>query len=411
MNYELFIAKRLIAKKRDKSNISSPIIKIAVIAIALGIFIMLISIATGLGLQHKIKEKVAGLNGHINISNFNQNNSLNTQNPISLNQNFYPNFNQVEEIKKVQPYALKHGMIRTETEFETLVFKGIGADYDLNFIKDNLLEGTILSLSEKRSNKILLSKYTADRLGFKIDDKIIMHFIKDENLKTPNIRTFYIEGIFSTGFKEFDKNFMIGDIKHVQKLNKWTDSQVGGFEIIIDNFDEIDEKSNDIRKNIDPMLEATTISQKFSGIFEWIDLFDINISLIIIIMIVISGINMITVLLVLILERTQMIGILKALGNNNKSIRKIFLYNAGYIILKGLFWGNLIGLGFILIEQYFGIIKLDPDNYYVSNVPYYLTFSHVLMLNIGTLILCLFMLILPTYLVSKIDPVKAIKFD
>jgi len=197
----------------------------------------------------------------------------------------------------------------------------------------------------------------------------------------------------------------------VQKLNKWTENQVGGFEVLIIDFNDLEKISNQIYLDISSHFDAEPISKKYRGIFEWISLFDVNTAMIIIIMIIIAGINMITALLVLILERTQMIGILKALGNNNKSIQKIFLYNAGYLILKGLFWGNLIGLGFIFIENYFGLIKLNPENYYVSNVPYYINFYHILALNVGTLFLCLIMLILPTYLVSKINPVQAIKYD
>ncbi|MCF6351190.1 MAG: FtsX-like permease family protein [Flavobacteriaceae bacterium] len=411
MNYELFIAKRIIAIKQDKSSVSSPIIKIAIIAIALGLIVMIITVATGLGLQHKIRDKVSGLNGHILISNFNQNNGLNTTNPITTDQYFYPKFKNIEGIKNVQVFAKKNCIIRTEIDFEAIIFKGVSLDYDWSFIKDNIVEGNVLSLAEKQSNKILISKITAERLQFKLGDKVVLWFLKEGENNKPIARALFIEGIFNTGFKEFDKNYVFGDIRHIQKINKWTNKQVGGFEILITHFKDLKLISNQIYKEIDPNLNATPINKKFASIFEWIALFDINISLIIIIMIIIAGINMITALLVLILERTQMIGILKALGNTNKSIQKIFLYNASYLILKGLFWGNLIGLSFILIEKHFGIIKLDPENYYVSNVPYYINFYYILALNIGTLLLCLLMLILPTYLVSKINPVKAIKFD
>ncbi len=410
MNYELFIAKRIITNKNHKGSISSPIIKIAIIAIALGLIVMLISIATGLGLQHKIRDKISGLNGHIIISNFNQNNALNTENPISINQDFYPEFKNIDGIKKVQVFAEKECIIRTETDFEVMIYKGVDNYFDWSFLKDNLIEGSVLNFTEKRSKNILISKITAERLKFKVGDKIVLWFFKEGSEKA-NARSLVVTGIFNTGIKDFDKNYIIGDIRDIQKINKWTTDQVGGFEVLLDDFEDLENISLQVYTSINSNLNAEPINRKFAGLFQWIGLFDINISMIIIIMILIAGINMITALLVLILERTQMIGILKALGNSNKSIQKIFLYNAGYLILKGLFWGNLIGLGLICLENYFGFIKLDPDSYYVSRVPFYINFYQIVLLNLGTLILCLLMLILPTYLVSKISPVKAIKFD
>jgi lipoprotein-releasing system permease protein len=416
LNYELFIAKRLIAKKRDKSSISSPIIKIAIVAIAIGMVVMIISMATGFGLQHKIKEKISGLNGHVIISNFNSNNALNTTNPISTNQDFYPEFKTVKGIKNVQTFASKSGIIRTATDFESIIFKGLGSDYDFSFFHDYLAEGDTLTFTDKTSYKVLISKTTSDRLKLKLDDKFTMIFRK-ENIKqnnpanVANTRTFVVSGIYNSGIIEFDKLHIIGDIRVVQRLNKWHSDEVGGFEIIINDFNNLKAKGQEIYKEIDQSLYAATIAEKNSGLFEWLGLFDMNIQLIIIIMIIITGINMITALLVLILERTQMIGILKSFGNSNRSIQKIFLYNAAYLILKGLFWGNLIGIGLVLIQNYFGIITLDPESYYVNKMPLYITTFHIFLLNLGTLLLCLLMLILPTFMVSKITPVKAIKFD
>ena len=411
MNYELFIAKRIIAAKQHKSSVSSPIIKIAITAIALGIVIMMISIATSIGLQKKIKEKISGFNGHIQISNYEENNSKITMNPISLEQDFYPNFTDVEGIKNVQSYASKGGIIRTETDFEGVVLKGVNLDYDWSFFETYLVEGSILKLDNEMSSEVLISKITSDRLGLKLGDTFNTFFVKNDPNKAPNVRKFTIAGIYNSGFKEFDENYIIGDIKQIQRLNKWKKNQVGGFEVLLDDFDDLEEKGNEIYSVVPPTLNAETIAEKNPAIFEWLDLFDINVIVIISIMILISGINMITALLVLILERTQMIGILKALGNSNWSIRKIFLYNAGYLIAVGLFLGNVIGIGILLIQKYFGIIKLNPETYYVNEAPVYLDFKYILFLNIGTLVLCLLMLLIPSYIVSKISPVKAIKFD
>ena len=411
MNYELFIAKRIITAKDDKGSISSPIIKIAIVAIALGIIIMMIAIATSVGLQEKIRDKISGFNGHIQLTNFDTNNSEVTLIPISTDQEFYPNFTSVGGIKKVQVYATKAGIIRTEENWEGIVMKGVGADYDWTFFKDYLVEGTLPSYSEKRSLEVLLSQHIADRMKFKIGDEFNTLFLKEETDKLPSIRVFKLVGIYNSGYKDFDETIMIGDIKQIQRLNKWKETEVGGFEIFIDDFDKIEEKGDIIYAEISSEINAQTITHKFPGIFEWIKLFDTNTLMIIIIMILVAGINMITALLVLILERTQMIGILKALGSNNWSVRKLFLYNASHIIFRGLFWGNLIGISILLIQHYFGVITLDPETYYVNVAPVSITFGTIVLLNIGTLILCLLILIIPSWIITKISPVKAIKFE
>jgi len=411
LNYELFIAKRIIAAKHYKSSISSPIIKIAIAAIALGIIIMMISIATGVGLQNKIKEKISGFNGHVQIASYEDNNSQITINPLNLKQDFYPNFKDVEGVKNVQTYATKAGIIRTETDFEGIILKGVSQNYDWSFFETYLIDGELLKIDSKTSNQVLISKLTSDRLGLKVGDTFNTFFIKNNPNKAPNVRKFTIFGIYSSGFKEFDENYIIGDIKQIQRLNKWSKDQVGGFEVLLDDFDDLDKKGNEIYASIGSTLNAQTIGEKYPAIFEWLNLFDTNIIVILGIMILIAGINMITALLVLILERTQMIGILKALGNSNWSIRKIFLYNASYLIVLGLFWGNVIGIGILLIQKHFGVIKLNPETYYVNQAPVYLDAGYIILLNIGTLVLCLLMLLIPSYIVSKISPVKAIKFD
>lgn len=413
MNYELFIAKRLITGKQYKNTISAPIIKIAIVAITLGIIVMMIAIATGVGLQEKIRDKVSGFNGHIQITNFDNNNSQITLEPISTNQNFYPNFVSVEEINHIQPFATKAGIIRTETDFEGIVLKGVGADYDWSFFEEYLVDGIVpaYDTSKRRSNEVLMSSFIANRLGFKVGDEFNTFFLKKDPNRPPSVRVYKIVGLYSTGFEDYDASLVIGDLKQVQHLNRWDSTQVGGFEVFIDDFDKIKEKGNEVYRAIPSNLNAETVVHKFPGIFEWIKLFDNNVVLIIIFMVLVAGINMITALLVLILERTQFIGILKSMGGTNLSIRKVFLYNAAYIILKGLFWGNLIGLSILLIQHFFGVITLDPQTYYVKEAPVYLNIGYIVLLNIGTILLCLLMLIAPSYIVAKISPIKAIKFD
>ena len=410
LNYELFIAKRIITGKKYKNSISSPIIKIAITAIAMGIIIMLIAVSTGSGLQYKIRDKMAGFKGHIQIVNYDANNSDVSTTPIKKNQDFYPNFKNITGIKNIQVFANKGGILRTKTDFEGIIFKGVSKDYDWSFFEEYLVEGKVPNFNQQRTRDVLLSETVMNRLKLNLNDTIRATFLKTATSKLTSNKKYIITGIYNTGFAQFDKSMMIGDIREVQKLNKWTENQVGGFEVLLDDFNEIDAKGNEIYNQIGATLNSKTIVEMNQNVFEWIKLFDNNVWFIIAIMIVIAGINMITALLVLILERVQMIGILKALGSYNTSIRKIFLYNASYLILKGLFWGNTIGLFIIGFQYYFKVITLNPETYYVSTMPVYISFSSILLLNIGTLFLCFLMLIIPSYIITKIEPSTSIKF-
>jgi lipoprotein-releasing system permease protein len=411
LNYELFIAKRIIVAKQCKSSISSPIIKIAIIAIAIGIVIMMIAMATGIGLQQKIREKLSGFNGHVQITNFDNNNSEITLEPVSKKQDFYPEFTNVSEIKNIQVFATKAGIIRTETDFEGIIFKGVSNDYDWTFFEEYLLEGLLPNYTKELSFDVLISSEISNRLKINLEDEFNILFVKEDPAKAPWLRVVKVTGIYNTGFQDFDENYVIADIRHIQKMNKWNEDEVGGFEVFIQDFDAIIEKSNQVYNQTASTLNSQSIIEKYPTIFEWISLFDTNIYLIIVIMILVAGINMITALLVLILERAQMVGILKALGSSNVSIRKVFLYNASYLILRGLFWGNLIGLTILLVQKYTGLITLNPETYYVNTVPIYLDVTYIILLNIGTLLLCFLMLIIPSIVISKISPVKSIKFE
>ena len=410
MNYELFVAKRIISGKEYKSSISSPIIKIAITAISLGMVIMLIAIATGDGLREKIRSKISGFKGHIQITKYDANNSDISVMPIDKNQNFYPKFSNVKGIKNIQIYANQVGLIRTKTDFEGIVFKGVSKDYDWTFFNEYLIAGKTPNFNQKRTRDILLSKTIVDRLKLKLNDTINVTFFKSKTSKLPSNRKLVITGVYNTGFLEFDKNMMIGDIRQIQRLNRWNENEVGGFEVILENFDDLEQKSVEVYNEIDATLDATSIASNYPGLFEWIALFDNNTWFIIIIMILVAGINMITALLVLILERIPMVGILKAMGSSNWSIRKIFLYNASYLIFVGLFWGNLIGLLLLFAQKFGGFISLDPATYYVSEVPVSIDFLSLCLLNIGTLVLCFLMLIIPSIIITKIQPSKSIKF-
>ncbi|MCZ8330532.1 MAG: FtsX-like permease family protein [Flavobacterium sp.] len=410
MKLEYFIAKRLITAKDHKSSISAPIIKIAIIAIALGMIMMIVSVATGIGLQQKIRQKVSAFNGHIIISSYNDNQSDVSTKPISIYQKFYPKFNDVDGINHVQAVAGKGGIIRTETAFESVIFKGIGKDYKLDNLEEYLVQGKLPNLKANLNEEVIISEYLANRLGLKLNDNFVTYFMKEDN-DGYNLRNFKIVGIYNSGFQEFDANYVIGDIRHIQRINKWKPHEVGSFEVFIDDFDQIDLKGQQVYEETSSTLDSKTIKEKFYYIFEWLKLFDFNILVILIVMIAVSTINMVVALLVLILERTQMIGILKSLGANNWNIRKIFIYNSFYLITKGLFWGNLIGISLLLLQKYFGIIKLNPESYYVNEAPVDINLFYILLLNIGTVAICLLVLLIPSYIITKISPSKAIRFD
>ena len=411
MNFEFFIAKRIVSAREYKNSISSPIIKIAIVSIAIGFITMLISIATGVGLQKKIHEKVSAFNGDVIISNFDTNFSNDSQNPISKTQDFYPEFKIVEGIKHIQATASKGGVIRTATDFEGIVIKGVGADYNWEYFSDFLVEGNLPNFTESLNEEILISEYLTKRLHLKVGDKVTTFFFREDSSKIPRSRSFVISGIYSSGFQEFDEKFVIADIRHIQRLNKWTEDEIGSFEVFVEDFDQIDDIGNQVYNEINSFLDSQTIKERYYSIFKWLELFDFNIILIIGIMVLVAGINMITALLVLILERTQMIGVLKALGSSDKSVRKIFIYNAMYLVGIGLFWGNIIGLGLLFLQKQFKLITLDPSIYYVTEAPVYLDIGYILLLNIGTVLLCLAMLLIPSFIVTKIAPVKAMRFE
>ena len=417
MNLEYFIAKRLITAKNHKSSISGPIIKIAVSAIAIGIIMMLVSVATGIGLKKEIRDKISAFNGHISVTNYDSNQSEETLSPISTKQDFYPKFTAVPEVTHIQAIATKQGIIRTENTFEGTILKGVGKDYDWQSIKGYILEGKIPDVNSNLNNEIIISKFLANRLHLKLGDKFITFFLKNEVNKYPNKRNFEIVGIFDSGFQEFDANYIIGDIRHIQRMNKWEKDEVGAFEVFVNDFDKIEElgakvyKATFNKQNQAKPFDSKTIVEKYYFIFEWLKMFDINIQIILIVMIFVATINMVVALLVLILERTQMIGILKALGGNNWSIRKIFLYNALYLIGKGLFWGNAIGIGLLLLQKHFGIVKLNPENYYVNQAPVYIGIENILLLNLLTVVICFLILLIPSYIITKISPIKAIRYN
>ena len=407
MNVEYFIAKRLFTAKEKNNRYTKPILRIAILAIALSVAVMLLSITVLTGFKNEISNKIIGFSSHITITNFTDNQSYESE-PIELNQEFFPSITQQQGIKHIQTFATKAGIIKTEDEILGMVLKGVSSDFDPSFFEQNLVEGEVPTYNDTlTSSKVMISKSVADILQLKLGEKLIMYFVE----QPPRVRKFIITGIYETGFGDFDDLIVMADIRHIQKLNGWERNQVGGFEILIDNFDQLDEITAKVYEQIPYNLNAQSIKEQNPQLFDWLDLQDINVRVILILMLIVGAVNMITALLILILERTKLVGILKALGATNWSVRKVFLYNAVYLILKGLFWGNIIGLGIALLQQKFQFISLDPNIYYMITVPINFNFMHILWLNLGTLLICWLILIIPSIIITKITPVKAIRFE
>ena len=416
MNTERFIAQRIINGSGKTNQLSRPIVRISVLGIALGLAVMILTIAIVTGFQNEIRNKLIGFGSHILISNYDNNISDEAQ-PIDKKQKFIDELNNNPDITHIQIYATKSGIIKTKTDNEGVLLKGISSDYDWKFINENLKAGKAFTVSDSGlSRNIIISKYLSDKLGLKVNDKMTIYFLTKKTDSTythyeQRVKVFYISGIYETGFEDIDKRLVLVDIRQIQKLNYWNENQIGGFEIAIKDYNKIDQIGAAVNDKIGQGLIAQTIKETNSTVFSWLDLQDINAVIVITLMILVAGINMISALLILILERTNMIGILKALGATNASIQKIFLINAAYLIGKGLLWGNIIGISIALIQQHFGLFKLDQATYYVSVIPININLIHILLLNIGTLLCCLLMLIIPSFIVSKITPVKAIRFS
>lgn len=413
MSLEYFIAKR-IHFQQGKKNVSRPAVRIATIGIALGLAVMLISVAVVIGFKNEIRNKTIGFGGHIQITNFDNNNTY-EMNPIKADKALMTKISSIDGVKHVQRFATKPGIIKTDNEFQGIVVKGIDKDFDWKFFKSNLVEGQILDVSgDTPSNKVVLSKYLANLLGLKLGDSFFTYFIQDQ----VRARKFKIVGIYSTNFIEYDKLFILADMRQVQALNNWSADSFSGVEVLINDFDKLDQvgdavydaTANKFSKQGNAYT-AQTIKQINPQIFSWLQLLDTNVWVILILMLAVAGFNMISGLLILILERTNMIGILKSLGATDWSVRKIFLYHSFFLIAKGMLWGNVIGLSLCAIQYFTGIVPLDPQAYYVATVPVSFNWLYIVLLNVGTLLASLLMMIGPSYLITKITPAKIIRYE
>ena len=415
MNFALYIARKIYNDKGDKRQVSRPAIRIATIGVAIGLAVMLISVSVVLGFKHTIRDKAIGFGSHIIVANF-----LSLQDerpyPISMGDSIMNRLKNIEGVKHVQRYAMKQGILKTDNDFMGVMFKGMAEEFDTTFIHQNMLEGSIPKFSsEAGSNKILISKMNADKLGLKLGDKVFAYFIDNDDVRA---RRFDIVGIYRTNLTKFDKAICFCDLYTSVKLNGWEKDQTSGAELSIDDYRQLEMVEENVVRNINRTSDkygqtysSATIEQMNPQIFTWLDLLDINVWIILALMVCVAGITMISGLLIIILERTNMIGLMKALGARNKTIRHTFLWFSVFIIGRGMLWGNIVGIGLLLIQHFTGLVSLDPTTYYVNTVPVELDFYIMAAINIATLTICVLSLIAPSYLVSFIHPAKSMRYE
>jgi lipoprotein-releasing system permease protein len=410
----LFIAKRLTFDKDARDSLSRPIIRISVTGIALSLAVMIVSVATVTGFKNEIRRKIIGFGSHIQIINYDSNNSFETE-PVSKHESSLPLISLIPGIRHVQVYATKPGIIKTKNDIQGAILKGVGSDFDWNFFSDNLVEGTVFHVDDSiKTNKVLISKTMASLLKLNTGDRFAMYFINDQ----PRARSFEVSGIYQTSLVEFDKQFILADLGHVQDLNDWTSDQVSGIEILIHDYDRLEQMTREVFRvagtTFTPdgsRLRIMNIRERYPQIFDWLGLIDKNVWVLLGLMLVVSVFNMISGLLIIILDRTTMIGILKALGMGDTGIRSIFLYQSVYLMGKGLLWGNITGVAICLIQQYFHVIRLNPESYFLTYVPVNFNLIHLALLNLGTLLITLAVLMLPSMVIARITPARTIRFD
>ena len=415
MNTELFIAKRLYkGNQKDKKRVSTPAVSIAITGIALGLVVMILSVSIVIGFKKEIRGKVIGFGSHIQITSFEDNSSYEL-NPIAISDTLIDKITANNQIRHVQPYIIKPGIIKTDNNFQGIVLKGVNSNYDWDFFKKNMIEGDIINPHDTSSiNQAIISKDIANKLHLQLGDKFTAYFVQEP----VRARRFDITGIYQTNFEDYDKLYILTDMSLLAKLNQWDDNYASGLEVLVKDYNQLDLTTQNLffdmaahRDKLGNTLYARSIKDINPIIFDWLNLLDMNVWIIIILMLIVSGFTMISGLLIIILERTNMIGILKAVGTRDYNIRKIFLYLSSFLILKGLFWGNIIALVICFAQKYLHIIKLNPEVYYTTYVPVDINLWNILIINVGTLIVSLLMMIGPSYLIAKISPAKSIKFE
>lgn len=415
MNFPLFIAKRLYSDQGDKRKVSRPAIHIAVAGVAIGLAVMIISVCVVLGFKHTIRDKVIGFGSHIQVADFMTLQQMN-QYPVVMNDSMIQVIKKAPGVKHVQRFAMKEGILKTDEDFLGVGFKGVGPEWDSTFIHENMVEGSIPKFDDQTShNKILISKTMADKLRLKTGQRIFAYFIDHNGVRT---RRFTISGIYQTNLKKYDEVMVYADLYTVVKLNGWEEDQASGAELTVNDFNQLQTTEDYIIKNINRTVDqygetysSATIKELNPQIFQWLNLMDLNVWVILGLMLAVAGVTMISGLLIIILERTSMIGVMKALGARNNTIRHTFLWFAAFIIGKGLLYGNILAFAILLIQKYTGLVKLDAQTYYVSTVPVEFNWIYIIALNVATLLISVFILVAPSYLISHIHPAKSMRYE
>ena len=415
MNLPLFIAKKIYSDKGDKRKVSRPAIRIATVGVAIGLAVMIVTVSVVLGFKHTIRDKVVGFGSHIQVHNVLTYNGSD-QYPVCIDDSMMQMIGSIDGVSHVERFAMTQGILKTDEDFLGVAFKGVGPEYDMTFLKSHLVEGEMPEFSDSTSKqKLLMSKMIADKLRLKAGDKVFAYFIDGQDVRT---RRYTVSGIYQTNMTRFDENLCFIDLYAASRLNGWLNGEVTGVEVKVKDFEQLqlteDRFVEKINRSIDPqgnVLTTETIYELYPQVFSWLELLDINVWIILALMVCVAGFTMISGLLIIILERTQMIGILKAVGARNKTIRHTFLWFSVFIIGQGLFWGNVIGLGIVLLQQYTGFVTLDPQTYYVSEAPMELNLPLIAAINVATLLICVFVLIAPSYLISHIHPAKSMRYE
>ena len=415
MHFPLFIAKRLYSEQGDKRKVSRPAIHIATAGVAIGLAVMIISVCVVLGFKHTIRDKVIGFGSHIQVADFLTLQQM-EQYPIVIDDSMIDVLKHIPDVAHVQRFAMKEGILKTDSDFLGVAFKGVGPEFDSTFIHNNMVEGSIPPFSDSVShNKILVSQLMADKLHLKSGQRIFAYFFDNNGVRT---RRFTIAGIYQTNLKKYDETIVFTDLYTAVKLNGWESDQASGAELSVNNFDNLDMVESRVISKVKGTVDhygetysSATIKELNPQIFQWLDLMDLNVWIILALMLIVAGVTMISGLLIIILERTSMIGILKALGARNKTIRHTFMWFAVFIISKGMLIGNVLSLGLLALQQAFGIIKLDAQTYYVSTVPVEINALYIVALNVATLLISVFMLVAPSYLISLIHPAKSMRYE
>jgi lipoprotein-releasing system permease protein len=405
MNYEYFLAKRL--TKRKGKNLSRPIIIIATLSITLGVAVMILSISILQGFKSEVKEKITGFASHVQIVPYNLKLTENSEG-ISLSKEEEKRILSIQNVKSISPYATKGGVIKTKTDFQGILLKGVDKTYDTSFFHQYLINGRFLNLSDNQSTDALVSKVVSNRLNLSIGDKLRVFFHIENNYRA---RAFNIVGIYETGLSDYDERFVICDIAQVQGLNNWDSETVEGYEVLLKDFSKVEQSSEQIYYSLSEDKTIKTLGEIEPNLLSWLSLLDSNVILILIIMLLVSIVTITSTLLIIIFEQTTTIGVLKSLGATSRSIIKIFLYNATYIILRGLLYGNVLALGIAFVQAKFNIFTLPQESYFLTSVPIEISAIQIIMVNLVTIIICLAALLIPARSISKIDPIKSIRFD